>query len=72
MLEKIGQDFISIILFLQQCSFKTFTFKPFARLMARSGRKTLRIRNTLSTDNIWALLAFSPDVVNNGLKKLCF
>jgi len=33
-------------------SYKKLTFKPLALLIARSGRKTLRIRNTLSIENI--------------------
>ena len=45
----------------------TITFKPLALLIARNGRNTLRIRSTLSTENIWALLFFSPVRVNKGI-----
>ena len=38
----------------------TTRFKPLALLMARNGRKTLRIRNTFNTDNISALFDLAP------------
>ena len=50
----------------------TTCFKPLALLMARNGRSTLRIRSTLSTDNIWVLSDLEPPSDINGLKLIFY
>ena len=50
----------------------TTCLRPLALLMARSGRSTLSIRSTLSTDNIWVLSDLEPPSDIKGLLNYYF